>query len=199
MQAYGLLEQLRAGDKSEANIAAFNDVKHDLGYGLLLKKYTAKVVDASDAQVEQAAKDSIPHVGSLFWSFRAMVVSGFLMLLLFVLSFWSSIKRNAERKPWLLRFAVCALPLPWIAAETGWYVAEAGRQPWTIGEVLPTHLSASSLTTGDLSGSLIALVSFYSLLLVIELYLMIKFARRGPSSLHTGRYHFERTAGAAAH
>ena len=199
MQAYGLLEQLRAGDKSEANIAAFNDVKHDLGYGLLLKKYTAKVVDASDAQVEQAARDSIPHVGSLFWTFRAMVVSGFLMLLLFALAFWASIQRNAENKPWLLRFALCALPLPWIAAETGWYVAEAGRQPWTIGEVLPTHLSASSLSTADLGGSLFALVGFYSLLLVVELYLMIKFARRGPSSLHTGRYHFERTAGAAAH
>lgn len=199
MQAYGLLEQLRAGDKSPAKVAAFDAVKRDLGYGLLLKKYTAKVVDASDAQVEQAARDSIPHVGSLFWTFRAMVVSGFLMLLLFALAFWASIQRNAENKPWLLRFALCALPLPWIAAETGWYVAEAGRQPWTIGEVLPTHLSASSLSTADLGGSLFALVGFYSLLLVVELYLMIKFARRGPSSLHTGRYHFERTAGAAAH
>ncbi|HYQ38559.1 MAG TPA: cytochrome ubiquinol oxidase subunit I [Pseudomonas sp.] len=199
MHAYGLLEKLRAGDKSAANLAAFDAVKRDLGYGLLLKKHTANVVDASDAQVKQAAKDSIPHIASIFWTFRAMVASGFLMLLLFALAFWASIKRNAEQKPWLLRFALCALPLPWIAAETGWYVAEAGRQPWTIGEVLPTHLSASSLSTADLGGSLLALVSFYSLLLVVELYLMIKFARRGPSSLHTGRYHFERTAGAAAH
>lgn len=58
--------------------------------------------------------------------------------------------------------------------------------------MLPTHLSASSLSTGDVWGSLIALIAFYSLLLVIEMYLMIKFARLGPSSLHTGRYHFER-------
>ena len=56
------------------------------------------------------------------------------------------------------------------------------------------HLSASSLGTHDLWGSLIALVAFYSLLLVVELYLMIKFARLGPSSLHTGRYHFEQGA-----
>ncbi|MNM90880.1 Cytochrome bd ubiquinol oxidase subunit 1 [compost metagenome] len=65
--------------------------------------------------------------------------------------------------------------------------------------MLPTHLSASSLSTGDLWGSLVALVAFYSLLLVIELYLMVKFARLGPSSLHSGRYHFERQAAQPAH
>ena len=68
-----------------------------------------------------------------------MVVSGFLMLLLFALATFAVAKRNAENKPWLLKFALFALPLPWIAAQTGWYVAEVGRQPWTIGEVLPTH------------------------------------------------------------
>ena len=59
------------------------------------------------------------------------------------------------------------------------------------------HLSASSLSPGDVWGSLAALITFYSVLLVIEMYLMIKFARLGPSSLHTGRYHFERAPAAA--
>ncbi|MGX1125233.1 cytochrome ubiquinol oxidase subunit I [Pseudomonas defluvii] len=194
MIAYGLLEKLRHGDKSEANIAAFNEVKKDLGYGLLLKKYTPSVVDASEAHIKQASLDTIPDVFTMFWSFRAMVASGFLMLVLFVLAAWASIKRNAENKPWLLKFAVCSLPLPWIAAQTGWVVAEHGRQPWSIAEVLPVHLSTSSLSAGDVMGSLLALIAFYSLLLVIEMYLMIKFARLGPSSLHTGRYHFERDA-----
>ena len=198
MRAYAQLEALRAGDKSPDAIAAFNAVKQDLGYGLLLKKYTANVADASEEQIKLAALDTIPHVPSLFWTFRIMVASGFLMLLLFALASWASVKRNAEGKPWLLRFALLALPLPWLAAQTGWYVAEHGRQPWSIGEVLPTHLSASSLSSGDVWGSLIALIAFYSLLLVIEMYLMIKFARLGPSSLHTGRYHFERLAGAHA-
>jgi cytochrome d ubiquinol oxidase subunit I len=121
-----------------------------------------------------------------------MVACGFLMLLLFILAAWSVAKRNAEDKPWLLKFALFALPLPWIAAQTGWYVAEGGRQPWTIGEVLPTHLSASSLSTGDVWGSIIALAAFYTVLLIIEMYLMIKFSRLGPSSLHTGKYHFEK-------
>ena len=198
MQAYALLEQLRGGDKSAATIAAFNAVKQDLGYGLLLKKYTATVVDATDAQIKQAALDTIPNVFSLFWTFRIMVAAGFLMLALFACAFWASARKNEERKPWLLKWALLSLPLPWIAAQTGWYVAEHGRQPWSIGEVLPTHLSTSSVSAGDVWGSLIALIAFYSVLLVIEMYLMIKFARLGPSSLHTGRYHFEQQQPAQA-
>ncbi|MCO7557878.1 cytochrome ubiquinol oxidase subunit I [Metapseudomonas otitidis] len=191
MKAYALLEQLRGGDRSEATLAAFNAVKLDLGYGLLLKKYTDKVVDATDEQVRQASLDTIPDVLSLFFSFRVMVAAGFLMLALFACAFWASARKNEERKPWLLKWALWSLPLPWLAAQTGWYVAEHGRQPWSIGEVLPTHLSTSSLSTGDVWGSLTALIAFYSLLLVVEMYLMIRFARLGPSSLHTGRYHFE--------
>ncbi len=64
--------------------------------------------------------------------------------------------------------------------------------------MLPTHLSTSTLAAGDIWGSLIALVAFYSLLLVVEMFLMIRFARLGPSSLHTGRYHFELQAAGQA-
>jgi cytochrome d ubiquinol oxidase subunit I len=192
MVAYDLLGKLRAGDKTQQTLTAFNDVKKDLGYGLLLKKYTDKVVDANEQQIHQAALDSIPHVASIFWTFRVMVLSGVLMLLLFACAFWASARKNESSKRWLLKWALFSLPLPWIATQTGWWVAEHGRQPWSIGEVLPVHLSASTLTSGDVLGSILALVGFYTVLLIIEMYLMIKFARLGPSSLHTGRYHFER-------
>ncbi|RAU42253.1 MULTISPECIES: cytochrome ubiquinol oxidase subunit I [unclassified Pseudomonas] len=191
MVAYDLLGKLRAGDKSEQTLNAFNDVKKDLGYGLLLKKYTDNVVDANEQQIKQAALDSIPHVASIFWTFRLMVLSGVLMLLLFACAFYASARKNEASKRWLLKWALFSLPLPWIATQTGWWVAEHGRQPWSIGEVLPVHLSASTLSSGDVMGSILALVGFYTLLLIIEMYLMIKFARLGPSSLHTGRYHFE--------
>jgi cytochrome d ubiquinol oxidase subunit I len=194
MQAYGYLEKLRNGEKTPENLAAFNASKQDLGYGLLLKKYTENVVDASEAQIKQAALDTIPNVATVFWSFRLMVGSGFLMLALFACAFWASARKDEEKKPWLLRWALLSLPLPWIAAQTGWIVAEHGRQPWSIAEVLPVHLSTSTISAGEVWGSLLALLAFYSLLLVIEMYLMIKFARLGPSSLHTGRYHFEQQA-----
>ena len=80
------------------------------------------------------------------------------------------------------------LPAPWLACELGWFVAEYGRQPWTIYGVLPTHMSVSTLSVGSLYGSLTGFISFYTVLLVVEMFLMIKFARMGPGSLGTGRY-----------
>jgi cytochrome bd ubiquinol oxidase subunit I len=195
MIAYGLLEKLRHGQKDEATIQQFDAVKKDLGYGLLLKKYTNDVTDATDEQIKMAARDTIPHVAAIFWSFRVMVACGFTMLIIFLLSFYYCAKRQEYKKRWLLRAALFALPLPWIAAETGWVVAEMGRQPWTISGILPTHLSASSLSYDTVFNSLTAFIVFYSLLFIIEMYLMIRFARLGPSSLHTGRYHYEKNHG----
>jgi cytochrome d ubiquinol oxidase subunit I len=89
---------------------------------------------------------------------------------------------------WLLWWALLMLPTPWIAAELGWIVAEYGRQPWTIYGVLPTHLSVSTLSVGNLYGSLLGFVTFYTLLAVADVFLMTRFARQGPGSLGTGRY-----------
>ena len=189
--AYSDLQRLKKGDQSEDAKAAFLKSKDDLGYGLLLKKYTANVTDASETQIKQAANDTIPSVFALFWSFRVMVGIGFLMLFIFGASFYYTAKRNINQKTWLLRLALFAIPIPWIAAEMGWVVAEMGRQPWTISGILPTHLSSSSLSTGDLYFSLFGFMGFYTLLLVVEMFLMFKYARLGPSSLHTGKYHFE--------
>jgi cytochrome d ubiquinol oxidase subunit I len=191
MHAYGLLQQLKSGDTSEPTIAAFNAVKEHLGYGLLLKRYTDNVVDASEQQIQQAARDTIPAVAPMFWTFRIMVGLGLLMLLLIGASFYYASRHMVEHKTWLLKSLIICLPAPWIACEMGWFVAEFGRQPWSIGEVLPTALSVSSRSATDLWMSLGAFIVFYSGLLVVEFYLMFRFARLGPSCLKTGRYHFE--------
>ena len=192
MQSYADLQRIKSGDQSEGAIAAFELSKQDLGYGLLLKKYTPNVTDATQEQIRQAAKDTIPDVFTLFWSFRIMVGLGLLMLLIFTASFYFTAKRSIDQQKWLLRLALYSIPVPWIAAEMGWIVAEMGRQPWTISGILPTHLSTSSLSAGDLYFSLAGFIGFYTLLLIVEMYLMFKYARLGPSSLHTGRYFFEK-------
>jgi len=191
MIAYEMLEKIRAGDRSVANEVQFDHHKENLGYGLLLKRYTPRVVDATEQQIKQAARDTIPNVAAMFWSFRIMVGLGFYMLALIALSFYYCAKRVFDRKQWLLKTLFFSLPVPWIAIELGWFVAEYGRQPWTIGGVLPTYFSTSNLTTGDLIGSIVVITVLYTIFLVVEMYLMTKFVRLGPSSLHTGRYHFE--------
>ncbi|AQS37887.1 cytochrome bd-I ubiquinol oxidase subunit 1 apoprotein [Shewanella psychrophila] len=195
--AYDYLLKLQAGDKTQENLTGFNDTKQDLGYGLLLKRYTENVIDANDEQISMAVDDSIPPVAPLFFAFRIMVGSGITMLLLFVLAFYFNAKRVIEQKRWLLKAILFALPLPWVAIETGWLVAELGRQPWSISEVFPTFLSVSNLAVSDVLTSMLAFISVYLILFVIEMCLMIKFARIGPSSLHTGRYHFEQESDAS--
>jgi cytochrome bd ubiquinol oxidase subunit I len=196
MIAYDLLEKLRQGDRSDPIKTAFKERQDDLGYGLLLKRYAPNVIDATEAQIKLAALDTIPGVAPMFWAFRIMVGLGFMLLALIAVAFYYCCTRVFDQKKWLLKLLIIALPAPWIAIELGWFVAEYGRQPWTIGGVLPTFLSTSSLTAGDLIGSIFGLVLIYTVLLVAEVYLMVKFVRRGPSSLHTGRYHFEHDAAA---
>ena len=188
IQAVKLLEALRK-DQTNADLKArFDERKDDLGFGLLLKKYTPDVEQATPEMIDKAVNDTVPRVSPLFWSFRLMVGFGFAMLALFGLATWYSVQGSFASQPWLLRWSLWFLPVPWISCELGWFVAEYGRQPWTIFGVLPTHLSASTLSVNSLYGSIAGFVGFYTILLIVELYLMVKFARQGPGSLGTGRY-----------
>ncbi len=191
MVAYAALQRLRAAPDSHEAKAEFLKVKTDLGYGLLLKKYTANVVDATPEQIRAAVADTIPNVAVMFWSFRIMVGLGLWFLFVFATAFYVLARRHLAVNRWLMHVALWSIPLPWIAIELGWIVAEYGRQPWAISEVLPTHLGVSSVTVGQVWFSLAGFVLFYTALLVVEMFLMLKYARLGPSSLHTGRYHAE--------
>ncbi len=195
--AYGLLQKLREEGVTEETTQAFEAVKKDLGYGLLLKQDVPDVVSATEADIAAAVDRSIPDVLPLFLAFRLMVGCGLIMLFVFLAAFYQSTKHNIGASRWLLKLAVISIPLPWIAAESGWIVAEMGRQPWSIGEILPTHLSVSNLAAADVWSSLIAIVLFYTGLFIVEMYLMVHFVRKGPSSLGTGRYHFENQAKAS--
>jgi cytochrome bd ubiquinol oxidase subunit I len=191
IHAVTALEALRHNPQDVAAKAAFEQSKADLGFGLLLKKYVVDVRDATPEIIQKAVDSTVPRVTPMFWGFRIMVGLGFAMLALFTLAFWSTVKTNCRARPWLLKWALYMLPAPWIACELGWFVAEYGRQPWTIYGVLPTHLSVSTLSVNSLYGSLAGFVGFYTVLLVVEVYLMVKFARIGPGSLGTGRYEQE--------
>jgi cytochrome d ubiquinol oxidase subunit I len=185
------LEALRTHRDDAVAKQVFEQHQADLGFGLLLKKYVVDVRQASPEIIDQAVNDTVPRVTPMFWSFRIMVGLGFAMLALFAVAFYSTLKSNVMEKPWLLRAALWMLPTPWIASELGWFVAEYGRQPWTVYGVLPTHLSVSTLSVNSLYGSLAGFIGFYTVLLVVEMFLMVKFARMGPGSLGTGRYQNE--------
>jgi cytochrome d ubiquinol oxidase subunit I len=80
----------------------------------------------------------------------------------------------------LLRIAVLVMPLPWIAVELGWFVAEFGRQPWIIDGVLPTFLATSELGVFNLILTIAGFTLLYGVLAVIEVRLMLAAIRKGP-------------------
>jgi cytochrome d ubiquinol oxidase subunit I len=183
MIAYDAMQKLRATPGDQVLRGVFQDHVKDLGYALLLKRYTPAVTDATPAQIRTAAADTVPPVAPLFWTFRIMAGLGFYFIALFAWAFWLSARRGFERSRLFQRVALWSMPLPWIAAELGWYVAETGRQPWTIDGVLPTFLSASSTSAANVWVSLVVFTVFYSALAVIDVMLMLRTVRAGPEGL----------------
>lgn len=183
--AYKAMEELRKDPKDALAQANFDAHSGDLGYSLLLKRYLSAVPDATPAQIQAAAWDTVPPVLPLFWSFRVMVGLGFYFIALFGFMFWQASLRQIDKRRSVLWMCLWSLPLPWIAAELGWYVAEGGRQPWTIDGVLPTFLSASSVPASNVALSLTGFIVFYSALAVVEFYLMVRTVRRGPEDLRS--------------
>ena len=180
IKAYEVLDDVRNGTATAEQRTAFDQYKDSLGYAMLLEPFTENVSNPSDAALQQAVDYSIPPVAPLFWSFRLMVVAGFIMLALFVCAFYYSTKHKITKPRWLLKSALYGLPLPWIACEAGWFVAEYGRQPWSIAEVLPVHTSVSNLAVSDVVITLVAYSAFYIGMFIIGFYLMKKFAKKGP-------------------
>ena len=101
---------------------------------------TEDVHEATPEKIERAVDSTVPRVAPLFWGFRLMVGLGFLPGAVRAVLLVHGQERLRTR-PWLLKWALWVLPLPWIASELGWFVAEYGRQPWTMYGVLPTHMS----------------------------------------------------------
>ncbi|MEC9244892.1 MAG: cytochrome ubiquinol oxidase subunit I [Pseudomonadota bacterium] len=182
--AYDALQKIRAAGSTDAIPAdvktAFEESGADLGYALLLKPYLDDPREATDAQITQAANDTVPNVPTLFWTFRIMVGLGFFFILLMGVFFYLSARHRLDRYPFLLRIAVLAIPLPWIAAECGWIVAEFGRQPWIIEGVLPTAVAVSNLGASTVLMTIIGFSLIYTVLFIVEMTLMLRAIRKGP-------------------
>jgi cytochrome d ubiquinol oxidase subunit I len=183
MLAHAALQALRADHNNERARAEFDAHRADLGYGLLLLRYTNNPATATPEQIDRAAWSTVPNVPVLFWSFRLMVAIGLFLIGLFATAFYLASRHRFEKNRWFLKLALYSLPLPWIAAELGWIVAEYGRQPWAIDGLLPTFLGVSTRSAATVWMSLIGFMVFYTSLAVVDIYLMVRMIRQGPDGL----------------
>jgi cytochrome d ubiquinol oxidase subunit I len=184
IEAYSALQLLRASDAPDAEVLRrFETNQEDLGYALLLLRFTDNPAAATAKQIDDAAWSTVPNVPVLFWCFRLMVGLGLYFIALFATAFYLATRHRFDRHPNFLKLAFFSLPLPWIAIEVGWIVAEYGRQPWAVDGVLPTFLGVSRTSAGNVWWSLIGFVIFYSALAVVDAFLLVRTIRRGPDGL----------------
>jgi len=122
-----------------------------------------------------------PPVTLTFLAFRGMLALGMLFMLLGLLAVVFERRGTLEGKRWFLRLMLYAIPLPYIATQLGWIVAEVGRQPWMVYGVLRTSEGFSeSVTASQVAVSLVGFVLLYGFLAVLDIYLLVKYARKGP-------------------
>ncbi|BCD91660.1 cytochrome bd oxidase subunit I [Francisella halioticida] len=195
------------GDTPNSNYANYNNPQYQryMGFGKLLvqvaqEKYgkadsatIAKLANNPEA-IKQVATNMVPDVASIFWTFRVMVGIGFLLFALMFVGLVLLAKNslgNTKFSKFVLRVMTLSIPLPFIACVCGWFVTEHGRQPWTVYHQLPTSISSSALTAADIGTSMLIFLLIDTSLFAVLLFLMFKYAKLGPSSLGSGKYHFE--------
>lgn len=160
-------------EKNEKNAIELFGIPGALSF-LAHNSFTAPVQGLKDWPAEER-----PPVMLTFLSFRTMVGIG---TLLPILCIWAFLRRNKlTETPRLLKAMLFAIPLPYIAIEAGWVVAEVGRQPWIVYGLMKTSEAVSPIVTSQVAFSLVALTLLYALLGAVDIYLLFKFAKKGPA------------------
>jgi len=155
----------KEGDQLRASQAlkTFEQNQAYMGYGYLKKP-----------------EDAVPNVALSFYSFHTMVGLGTWFLILFIISLYYSMTNEMHNKKWLLYLAIATIPLGYVAQEAGWIVAEAGRQPWAIQDLLPVGMAASNITTTSVMVTFWLFAVLFTALLIAEVKIMIKQIKIGP-------------------
>ncbi|HZV82082.1 MAG TPA: cytochrome ubiquinol oxidase subunit I, partial [Geobacteraceae bacterium] len=139
--------------------------------------------DAEIKGLKDFPRDLRPPVTPTFLSFRLMVAIGTFMILASLLAIFLSRRKNFVDNRLFLNLMVLAIPVPYLAQQVGWIVAELGRQPWIVFGVLKTSDAVStSVTSTQVLLSLLGFTVLYGLLGVVDIYLLVKYAKKGPDN-----------------
>ena len=130
--------------------------------------------------LQQNAFKLVPPISLTFYSFRIMVILGFYFILLFFIALILVFKDKFHSKKWLLRVAVCSVPLAYIAGMAGWIVAEVGRQPWAIQDLLPVITAVSKIDAGSVMFTFMLFALLFTALFIAEMKILFKQIKSGP-------------------
>lgn len=125
-------------------------------------------------------EDAIPNVSVSFYSFHLMVLLGFFFIMVCVLALYLVLQGKLEKNRWFLWITIISVPLVYIASESGWVLAEMGRQPWIIQDLMPVSAGVSQLSTGSVITTFILFALLFTALLIAEISIMLKQIKTGP-------------------
>lgn len=135
-----------------------------LGYGYLKDKH-----------------DVVPYIPVNFWAFRIMVGLGCVFIVFFAVLFVVSGRRDMSSLPaWHYWTAILLVPLAYVASESGWLVAEFGRQPWAIQDMMPTWAAVSDLHAGSVMVTFVLFLVLFTAMLAVEIGILLKQIKKGP-------------------
>ncbi len=148
---------------ASAHLEKFENHYDQMGYGYFEKEESV-----------------VPPVGLTFYSFHLMVILGFYFVLLFAAVLWLNFQDKILEKRFVLKAALWSIPLGYIASQLGWIVSEVGRQPWTIQDVLPTHVSTSHISAANVQTTFWLFAALFTILLIAEISIIVRQIKIGP-------------------
>lgn len=171
-------ERIEIGRKAQAALRAYGEAKAAGDADGMAK--AAAEVKANYKYFGYGYFDSpeqgVPPVAMTFYAFRVMVMAGGYLLLLFIVMIFVSYRRTRLlEKRWLHWAGIISVPVVWICSQAGWIVAEVGRQPWVIQDVLPREAAISDISAGSVQTTFWIFAALFTLLLIAEISIMLRF------------------------
>ena len=158
----------KAGDETAKSAALdrFRQNQEYMGFGYL-----------------NSPEEAVPPVASTYYSFHFMVYVGTFILLLLLLFLRGALADDLEERRWLLRFGVISFFLVYLASEFGWVVAEVGRQPWAIQDMLPVKMASTQIAAGNVQATFFIFFVLFAVLMIAEIKIMLKQIKIGPEGV----------------
>ena len=162
LMSYRNAKKAKAEETAQQHLKALKENMPYFGYGYV-----------------KSADQVVPSIPLCFWSFRIMVGVGCLLILFFLVGGHLVWRRDISKYRWFHLVAIAMVPLAYIASESGWIVAEMGRQPWTIQDMLPTWAAVSDISSGSVALTFFIFLALFTTLLAVEISIMLKQINRG--------------------
>jgi cytochrome d ubiquinol oxidase subunit I len=147
---------------------------------LLTREYQDKYFRYFGYSAIDKPEDVVPNVSISFYSFHLMVILGFYFIMLFALAIHLLFKGTISKNKWFLWLALLSMPLPYLASELGWILAELGRQPWIIQDLMTVSKGVSKIATGSVITTFILFAVMFTGLLISEVSIMVRQIKTGP-------------------